>query len=272
MLSRNGILLALAIANVGCPGLLGLEEGQPRPEAIEPNDGGRTSEETEGSFLEPTDAAPTVADAQSEAARDAAAEDVTTTDVIGDRDSEVSLDPRDGAAPDGATAVCGNGIIEGDEICDDGNRRNGDGCSAHCDSMECFGDLTYEDQRTHHCYRRFIRIYDDIVPRDDAALRCFEWGRGYLARLETAAEREAIQSTVMTRGYSWIGLRSFGGDWRWDGATTSAEPASLAWLPQNPTTNGPCVEWNASPPGFRNVSCSLRRDFVCEREPIGVRR
>lgn len=30
------------------------------------------------------------------------------------------------------TAVCGNGTIEGSEQCDDGNTRNGDGCSAEC--------------------------------------------------------------------------------------------------------------------------------------------
>ena len=29
-------------------------------------------------------------------------------------------------------AVCGNGTVEGHEQCDDGNRVNGDGCSAAC--------------------------------------------------------------------------------------------------------------------------------------------
>src|SRR5437899_8470013 len=28
--------------------------------------------------------------------------------------------------------TCGNGIVEGQETCDDGNRRDGDGCSATC--------------------------------------------------------------------------------------------------------------------------------------------
>jgi cysteine-rich repeat protein len=169
------------------------------------------------------------------------------------------------------TPVCGNGVIEGNEICDDGNRRDGDGCSANCDSVECTGELTYEDPKTHHCYRRFIKIYDDIVSRQDAAIRCSQWGRGYLVQLETAAEREAIQSTVMPRGYSWIGLRSWSGTRRWDRDDGVADPAALPWLPGFPRGTGTCAEWNASPAGLRNVACNERRDFVCERAPIGVR-
>ncbi len=40
-------------------------------------------------------------------------------------------------------AVCGNGIIEGDEECDDGNRYPGDGCSSNCKvepGWECRGE------------------------------------------------------------------------------------------------------------------------------------
>lgn len=34
----------------------------------------------------------------------------------------------------GTGAVCGNGILEGAEVCDDGNTNNGDGCSVSCQS------------------------------------------------------------------------------------------------------------------------------------------
>src|SRR5438045_1398948 len=38
------------------------------------------------------------------------------------------------------TAVaCGNGIIEPGEVCDDGNTRDGDGCSPDCKSNESCG-------------------------------------------------------------------------------------------------------------------------------------
>ncbi|MCA9545743.1 MAG: thrombospondin type 3 repeat-containing protein, partial [Myxococcales bacterium] len=47
----------------------------------------------------------------------------------------------DGAGPgvwrfqvrSGGVTVCGNGVIEGEEQCDDGNAEGGDGCSADCD-------------------------------------------------------------------------------------------------------------------------------------------
>jgi cysteine-rich repeat protein len=35
------------------------------------------------------------------------------------------------------TEVCGNGVVEGTEQCDDGNATGGDGCSADCDIEEC---------------------------------------------------------------------------------------------------------------------------------------
>src|ERR1041385_8960744 len=37
-------------------------------------------------------------------------------------------------------AQCGNGVVEPGEACDDGNSRNGDGCSGRCDSDESCGN------------------------------------------------------------------------------------------------------------------------------------
>ncbi len=37
-------------------------------------------------------------------------------------------------------ANCGDGVINDDEVCDDGNRDDGDGCSAQCDSNESCGN------------------------------------------------------------------------------------------------------------------------------------
>ena len=34
-------------------------------------------------------------------------------------------------------AVCGNGVVEAVEICDDGNRTGGDGCSSDCQTESC---------------------------------------------------------------------------------------------------------------------------------------
>jgi fibronectin-binding autotransporter adhesin len=38
---------------------------------------------------------------------------------------------------------CGDGIIVGDERCDDGNKENGDGCAASCDAASCYVPVTH---------------------------------------------------------------------------------------------------------------------------------
>lgn len=35
---------------------------------------------------------------------------------------------------------CGNGVVEGEEQCDDGNLDSGDGCSVHCKVYLSFSD------------------------------------------------------------------------------------------------------------------------------------
>jgi fibro-slime domain-containing protein len=53
----------------------------------------------------------------------------TDTQDSNTTDSEISTDERD-------TSGCGNGVIEPGEVCDDGNSKPGDGCSATCESVE----------------------------------------------------------------------------------------------------------------------------------------
>ena len=40
---------------------------------------------------------------------------------------------------------CGNGSIEGDEVCDDGNAINGDGCTNSCNLAACGDQVTRTD-------------------------------------------------------------------------------------------------------------------------------
>jgi cysteine-rich repeat protein len=58
--------------------------------------------------------------------------------------SDASMDASvDGHADTGRlppAAVCGDGMLSGDEVCDDGNTVSGDGCSAACDAREICGD------------------------------------------------------------------------------------------------------------------------------------
>ncbi len=39
--------------------------------------------------------------------------------------------------------ICGDGIIVGDEVCDDGNQVDGDGCEARCNAASCYVPVTH---------------------------------------------------------------------------------------------------------------------------------
>ncbi len=40
--------------------------------------------------------------------------------------------------------VCGNGLVEGDEACDDGNDRDGDGCTNACEEAVCGDGIVWQ--------------------------------------------------------------------------------------------------------------------------------
>lgn len=48
------------------------------------------------------------------------------------------------------TADCGNGVVEGEEECDDGNWRNDDGCSTDCKKVICGDGLTDINEECDH--------------------------------------------------------------------------------------------------------------------------
>ncbi len=50
----------------------------------------------------------------------------------------------DGSAP--GCALCGNGVVEDGEACDDGNQLGGDGCRADCRGLEVCGDGLFDPQ------------------------------------------------------------------------------------------------------------------------------
>lgn len=93
----------------------------------------------------PLDAAPPDAArdaAPPDAGPDAQSADMQPADVGADMqptDAAADMQPVD-AMPDATAAVCGNGTREGTEECDDGNQRDGDGCSAVCTREPVCGD------------------------------------------------------------------------------------------------------------------------------------
>src|ERR1043166_2508828 len=55
--------------------------------------------------------------------------------IIPDAGQDAALDAGDVAI----VAICGNGIVEPGEVCDDTNTLDGDGCSSNCSSNESCG-------------------------------------------------------------------------------------------------------------------------------------
>jgi len=53
---------------------------------------------------------------------------------------DAAVDAPDDVPPLVTSATCGDGVVEGDEVCDDGNTEGGDGCAATCDAREICGD------------------------------------------------------------------------------------------------------------------------------------
>ncbi|WP_265352241.1 DUF4215 domain-containing protein [Leptospira soteropolitanensis] len=49
---------------------------------------------------------------------------ITAANSFGSTSATISIQVKD--------AVCGNGVIEGNEVCDDNNATNGDGCNNTC--------------------------------------------------------------------------------------------------------------------------------------------
>lgn len=67
--------------------------------------------------------------------------------------AECVVDGASGLCVDGrcAVQVCGNNAIEAGEVCDDGNRRAGDGCAADCMSNEVCGNGVVDDAEGCDC-------------------------------------------------------------------------------------------------------------------------
>jgi cysteine-rich repeat protein len=128
----------------------------------------------------------------------------------------------DGVCFDGVCIVagCGNGELEPGELCDDGNRIDGDGCSADCQSKEICGDGFLDKNHGEQC--------DDgnTLGRDGCSSVCtlesLEWrkiGDTPASRMAAAVAYDPIRRVMVAFG----GQISFdpntqplGDTWEWD--------------------------------------------------------
>jgi cysteine-rich repeat protein len=162
-------------------------------------------------------------------------------------------------------ARCGDGITHaGVEDCDDGNHVDGDGCTTRC--LRCAdtnADATFvgADGR---CYARFDtpRIYGV------AENSCDEAGHATLAVFETRAEASAVLAGLGdVTSARWIGLsdRNIEGSFVW---ATGETPGYDAFGPGEPATppasgNEDCV--TVSSGAWADRGCGELHGYVCER-------
>ncbi len=129
---------------------------------------------------------------------------------------------------------CGNGTIDPGETCDDGNRIDGDGCSATCRDAAC-GDGVVDELRGEQC--------DDggTAPGDGCSAACFLEpppaaeliaGKGS-ARPDCALEWRMVNPVHDAKGVAHVKQTCVDGDARCDHGTAAGECLFEVWLCAN---------------------------------------
>ncbi len=95
-----------------------------------------------------------------------------------------------------------------------------------------------------------------------------ERGAGVLAKLESAAENDALRQalgSLLGADRVWVGMTDTAaeGSWNW----VDADAVSGGWLPGEPNDadgNEDCGEWQPSTGGFNDMPCEHRQPALCE--------
>jgi len=175
--------------------------------------------------------------------------------------------------------VCGNGILEQGEQCDDAGHTGQDGCDANCKvvcSEHAQGALESED---HHCYFGYDQ-FDFAAAQADCAKR-----GAHLATIASATENKLVLKFI--NNSKWIGgLEDVASTQPGTGAYAwiTGEPFSYTnWAPQEPNRldthcggsfNQHCYEHCVAILGdgsWADHRCDMPDGYVCEWEPAGTK-
>lgn len=192
-------------------------------------------------------------------------------------------------APDGAGGqrepeppaepVCGNGLLEAGEQCDDAGHTGQDGCNAMCQVVCANFGADAAESADHHCYNGY-----DAANFEDAQADCVERG-GHLATISSAEENKIARSFV--NNSKWLGgYEDVSSAAKGTGAYTwlTGEPLTyLNWAQGEPnqakvrcsesSNQATCYEHCLSMDGdgtWSDARCEVSDGYVCEWEPAGT--
>jgi cysteine-rich repeat protein len=171
-----------------------------------------------------------------------------------------------GGAGGGRLPVCGDGIVDIGEECDDGNDLMGDGCS-DC-VIEC-EPLASKNPDNGHCYR----VFSIAVPWKTAEESCQAWGGapdlGHLVSIADTGEQMFVSGLITDS--AWIGGNDIAveGDYTWtDGTPWMFEQ----WAPNEPngSTKENCVFMRTTGDWDDHDCAYMWPSYVCERRGAGT--
>ncbi|RYZ05143.1 MAG: hypothetical protein EOO73_21305 [Myxococcales bacterium] len=179
--------------------------------------------------------------------------------------------------PDPPAPVCGNGIIEANEECDDADHAGMDGCQKCQVMCAHFGAGTVESE-DHHCYRGY-----DQATFEGAVAACEERG-AHLVTITSAAEnavvRELVNSSKFIGGREQLDPMEEGeGDYTW---VTGEALSYTNWAQGEPDLdNYACSGWNNQrcyehclimngQGAWEDHRCDQPDGYACEWEPAGT--
>ncbi|MDF3066412.1 MAG: hypothetical protein K0R38_2013 [Polyangiaceae bacterium] len=179
--------------------------------------------------------------------------------------------------PDPPMPVCGNGIIETGEQCDDAGQAGMDGCEKCQVNCMHFGAGAVKSD-DHHCYRGY-----DEETFEGAVAACKERG-AHLVTITSAAENEVVSDLVNSSkfigGWEDLGLMEEGqGDYGW---ITGEALSYTNWAQGEPDQdNFSCSGWGNQrcyehclimngQGTWEDHRCDQPDGYACEWEPAGV--
>jgi cysteine-rich repeat protein len=179
--------------------------------------------------------------------------------------------------PEPVEPVCGNGILEAGEECDDSAHAGEDGCDADCKVVCSDHGSDAIESEDHHCYNGY-----DEADFEGAQADCVERG-AHLATIASATENKLVRSFVNNSkwlgGFEDVEFKTQGvGDYQW---ITGEALSYTSWADDEPNgarvrcldlPDSPCYEHCISMLGdgsWADQRCDMTDGYVCEWEPAG---